>query len=690
MSKTNETTLAVEDFKNAVFNIVDTLKKEKVSNPKKFIVSDVIQELEETEAAQLGFPELKELQYVDLVQQGGGILGYALLGYTYVMESMGIRFLNLGGTSAGAINTILMAAVDTPDKPKTEKVLEILVKKDVKEFVDSRRGRLFMRIFRAIKNTKRLSNNQKILFIPILWSSILIISPFVIVATWLAFAISLTKWKIRLGLCKGDAFESWLKEVLTDKGITNTGELIEKMNGYDLAKIVHRPKTSPIDIKADLKIIAADISTETKTVFPDMSNLYFSEEGKTIHPAVFVRASMSIPIFFRPYKIDMQPLKHQNYTKLRETWKKTVMFDGEIPNFIHFVDGGIMSNFPIDVFHMKDRIPTRPTFGVKLGKERQYPNNVNGWASLFPAMFNSSRHLRDFEFLFLNDDFRNLIAYIDTEGYDWMDFYISDEQKIALFKKGAEAADKFLRGFEWEAYKQLRRKMIFNLQVAILNEPWKPERIDRMLGLNLEQNFDNTKFKDVTEKLTPNKTQAPLKKINILWIDDNPNRDVLELYVLKSLGFNCKTVESSDKAKAALYDSGEYFDIIVSDVDRERIGEGLRFAYEISKGKLKNVSNSKFTIEQPRHQPFIFYSDRTTEDYAKLMGKAKIDGVEVPVDLIPNNPRQLILKIIEHSYYILNKKEATPKWIEEYALKETEISKSQASREQPNSPSEQS
>lgn len=43
------------------------------------------------------------IQYVDLVQKGGGVLGVALVGYVYVLEQAGIRFLKLAGTSAGAI-----------------------------------------------------------------------------------------------------------------------------------------------------------------------------------------------------------------------------------------------------------------------------------------------------------------------------------------------------------------------------------------------------------------------------------------------------------------------------------------------------------------------------------------------------------------------------------------------------------
>ncbi|MDQ8012461.1 MAG: patatin-like phospholipase family protein [Flavobacterium nitrogenifigens] len=59
-------------------------------------------------------------QYVDLVQEGGGVLGIALVGYVYVLEQMGIRFLSLAGTSAGSINTMLMAVAGTCDMEKSE------------------------------------------------------------------------------------------------------------------------------------------------------------------------------------------------------------------------------------------------------------------------------------------------------------------------------------------------------------------------------------------------------------------------------------------------------------------------------------------------------------------------------------------------------------------------------------------
>jgi hypothetical protein len=40
----------------------------------------------------------KEYQFVDLVLEGGVMLGIALLGYTYALEKNNIRFLSIAGT----------------------------------------------------------------------------------------------------------------------------------------------------------------------------------------------------------------------------------------------------------------------------------------------------------------------------------------------------------------------------------------------------------------------------------------------------------------------------------------------------------------------------------------------------------------------------------------------------------------
>lgn len=94
-------------------------------------------------------------QYVDLVQEGGGVLGIALVGYTYVLENAGVRFFSLAGTSAGAINTMLMACFGKIEKPKSEKILEVLSQKNLFDFVDGDK-RLKDLLNKVIKKEKGL------------------------------------------------------------------------------------------------------------------------------------------------------------------------------------------------------------------------------------------------------------------------------------------------------------------------------------------------------------------------------------------------------------------------------------------------------------------------------------------------------------------------------------------------------
>ncbi len=78
-------------------------------------------------------------QYVDLVQEGGGVWGIALLGYTYILEKAGVRFFSLAGTSAGAINTMLMATAGEKQAEKTETIIKHLLQLNMFSFVDGKK-----------------------------------------------------------------------------------------------------------------------------------------------------------------------------------------------------------------------------------------------------------------------------------------------------------------------------------------------------------------------------------------------------------------------------------------------------------------------------------------------------------------------------------------------------------------------
>jgi NTE family protein len=376
-------------------------------------------------------------QYVDLVQEGGGVLGIALVGYTYILEAAGIRFFNLAGTSAGAINTMILAGMDSIDKAKSQQVLSVLAKQDLFEFVDGDPD-LKEIIQKAIDGT-----------------------PFKKLLTRLLWNIKKVKQAlfINLGLNPGKAFEVWIEKVLKESPnkITTVGELLEKRGKkYFPKKLINRNTGLPItDEFAKVHVITADLTTQTKVLFPKMGNMYWGDKMPNISPAKMVRASMSVPFFFVPFEIDNIPGAGNPATA---EWIENANFHGPIPKKVKFVDGGMISNFPINVFHSKSKsLPRKPTFGVKLSTYRDSCSDVDDLGGFVGSMISTMRHDSDNEFLIDNPDFKNLICFIDAnKDFNWLNFKMSDEQKKKLFLLGAKKALAFLNNFDWDKYKKSR------------------------------------------------------------------------------------------------------------------------------------------------------------------------------------------------------------------------------------------
>ena len=76
--------MPTQPYKDAVFNILEDLREEGIDQRR---YSDIYDEAGR--------------QYVNFVQEGGGVLGLALVGYTYVLEEMGIRFPGPRGYERG-------------------------------------------------------------------------------------------------------------------------------------------------------------------------------------------------------------------------------------------------------------------------------------------------------------------------------------------------------------------------------------------------------------------------------------------------------------------------------------------------------------------------------------------------------------------------------------------------------------
>ena len=75
------------------------------------------------------------------------------------------------------------------------------------------------------------------------------------------------------------------------------------------------------------------------------------------------------------------------------------------------------------------------------------------------AIFNSARHVLDYQFLLTNPDYEKLITKVETGDHNLLNFSMSDKDKLDLFKRGAKAAAEFLEEFNWEEYKKIREEL---------------------------------------------------------------------------------------------------------------------------------------------------------------------------------------------------------------------------------------
>ncbi len=388
--------------------------------------------------------------YVNLVQEGGGVLGIALVGFTFILEQAGIRFWRLAGTSAGAINTMLLAALGEKNEPKSEKILEELAKVELISFADGHplvptilqkwlvNPNILKNIFITylgfwilmLINLVLLAihpNKDYALFTLISMSILIFLG---ILIYWLVQRFKKNNW----GLCKGDVFFEWMKSILDKNGVSSITDLKRiAYKNHDECKLSISNKNN-FDA-ADVTVITCDITNAEKIEFPKKASEYSLDEATT-HPACFVRASMSIPLFFNPYQFQK--------------------------NGPFFVDGGLISNFPISLFHKPEiRTPRIPIVGVILdegyGSESDFKKGIT---TFLMRIFKTVMNYSDKEFLVKNEFYKKYCIHsIDVHDFNWLNFNLSDDEKIKLFERGVNAGLEYIEKFDWDEYKTSREAL---------------------------------------------------------------------------------------------------------------------------------------------------------------------------------------------------------------------------------------
>lgn len=359
-------------------------------------------------------------QYVDLVMEGGGTLGVALLGYIYVLEQMDIRFLRLAGTSAGSIVAMLLAGGGPIDAEKSDWLIEKVAGKDFYDFVDG--DKQVRKFIDAILDPAARKGKKARLTTRVL-----------------------DELKDHYGLCPGQTFHDWLTTLLAEKGIRTLDDL-QRLRKVVPEGICHADtgEACPSGRWERISVVTADVTTGTKTALPDMAHLYWADPGKT-NPADFVRASMSVPAFFYPFVVRNVP----DSEPAPGNWAAAANYRGPVPKEVYFVDGGSMSNFPINLFYEAETTPDAPVFGIKIGVDRNSCNACDSFGAFAGAMLGSMMAFYDNDFFVQHPELNRWVGVIDSGTYNWLDFSISDEGKLDLFIRGAWAARDFLLGFEW-------------------------------------------------------------------------------------------------------------------------------------------------------------------------------------------------------------------------------------------------
>ena len=375
-------------------------------------------------------------QYIDLVMEGGGVLGLSLVGlslvgYTFGLEAAGIRFRSVAGTSAGAINALLVQALGTPFDPKSEKMIAAVANMPMASFQDgSKLSRLATEAWLAGKHW--------------LWKY----------SVSLAILRPLLK---HLGLNPGTTFHQWIKNILADNHSDSWQALKQQMNTpvpglrFDpvpLPDNLEAPNAVPFDPQnwqVELKVVTAELSSTTKIVLPERDGkLFYTDLNQA-------NIGMSVPVFFYPFKVPLP--KTQSVT---DAWQALGYKKKSMPDTAVFVDGGLISNFPINLFHTSNSVPKMPTFGAKLGIEEYVAGNIDSIKPYLGSLIGAMRHDADEEFIRKNPDYKKRVTSIDTGDHHWLYFALSNEAKLDLFKRGLAASLAFLKNFDWPEYKKTR------------------------------------------------------------------------------------------------------------------------------------------------------------------------------------------------------------------------------------------
>lgn len=222
------------------------------------------------------------------------------------------------------------------------------------------------------------------------------------------------------GLYEGRYLEQFLTGALGELGVRTFGDL-RLPAGHVAAEGL------AADRAYSLVVTVSDLSRQRLARLPWDLPGYGVTDPDDYPVARAVRASSAIPFFFRPVR---QPTPGGE-----ATW----------------VDGGLLSNFPVGLFDRADSLAPRwPTFGVRLTTRPPTPpvtREIDGPVALGLAALDTL--LTDQGSAYLEDACTvERTVFVPTDGVSVVDFDLDAATTDRLYFSGVTAAQEFLSGWD--------------------------------------------------------------------------------------------------------------------------------------------------------------------------------------------------------------------------------------------------
>jgi NTE family protein len=233
------------------------------------------------------------------------------------------------------------------------------------------------------------------------------------------------------------------ERLMTQRGLYNGGAYLREWLGGQLEQIgiTKFSQLRYTDPNADsnlhasqqytLVVCVSDITRRMLGRFPwDYPRYGLNPDDQLIVEACI--PSMSIPLFFSPYELSARAATYEGVQYPTEQCT--------------LVDGGVLDDYPVDMFDRTDGRPSRwPTIGIRLESKQTVmpPVRDNGnlitelYDILKTALDNSDRY-------YIGPEKAKRTVFIDTGTISSTDFNINAAQQAQLFETGQRSANTFL------------------------------------------------------------------------------------------------------------------------------------------------------------------------------------------------------------------------------------------------------